>query len=43
MHGDDNGENCRKQATLSVYWEYFMALTLMGVRHLISPRWLEKM
>ena len=20
-----------------------MALTLMGVRHLISPRWLEKM
>ena len=24
-------------------WEYIMALTLMGVRHLISPRWLEKM
>ena len=24
-------------------WEYTMALTLMGVRHLISPRWLEKM
>ena len=24
-------------------WEYIMALTLMGVRHLISPRWPEKM
>ena len=24
-------------------WEYIMALTLTGVRHLISPRWLEKM
>ena len=24
-------------------WEYIMALTLMGVRHLINPRWLEEM
>ena len=24
-------------------WKYIMALTLTGVRHLISPRWLEKM
>ncbi len=24
-------------------WEYIMALTLVEVRHLISPRWLEKM
>ena len=23
--------------------EYIMPLTLVGVRHLISPRWLEKM
>ena len=27
----------------SVEWKYIMALTLTGVRHLISPRWLEKM
>ena len=24
-------------------WVYIVALTLMGVRHLISPRWLEEM
>ena len=24
-------------------WVYIIALTLMGFRHLISPRWLEEM